>query len=292
MSRPLKFSDMKFEDIFAKLIEIGKWLDELAITRRERFDKATNMIGELIVEYYKAKANQEFDRSKNREMQNALFEAQPFLTIYDSFKDCRDDEFLRLLKVAVRGPEFSKDENAMSNEARNHLFAINLAARIKDRGLDVVGFKDININFENHQIAIQCKRPYSIERLEANINDAYEQMKTENSMTDDNNVRGIVAISVEKILGLDKNTFVFKTGQHIEEFIYREVDKLCDLHRTKWLHLMNINIFGIFFYFRFFAQVQDENDKVYTIDTPVLNLLISRDHPDAQLLLNLAVLLK
>lgn len=70
------------------------------------------------------------------------------------------------------------------------------------------------------------------------------------------------------------------------------MQKLYDAHRSKWDHLRNKNVFAVFFYFRLFALVKDENYKVYTIDSPIVNPLITPQHPDAAIFLKLARILE
>ena len=78
------------------------------------------------------------------------------------------------LRKALSGPFFPTDEDQNSNESRNTVFELNLAAKLAAAGLEpkLGTHADIEVVLLEKQLVIECKRPFSVRGLPRNIKDA------------------------------------------------------------------------------------------------------------------------
>jgi hypothetical protein len=129
----------------------------------------------------------------------ALTESQEFVTILPFLQSVPADCARRKLQVALRGPELPVDESETSNQARNTIFELNLAARLHRAGLDVEigGDADLEFTCEGIRWFGECKRPYKVETIEHNLGEACRQLGSRLSASR-LAARGLVAISVSR----------------------------------------------------------------------------------------------
>ncbi len=104
------------------------------------------------------------------------------------------------LKTILKGPLLPSDENANSNDARNVLFELNIAARLKHAGIEpsLGEHPDVRCEIAGKTLFIECKRPLTETRLGENIEHAANQLLTDLASVPD--AVGIIAVSVSKVL--------------------------------------------------------------------------------------------
>ena len=107
----------------------------------------------------------------------------------------------RTLQDILKGPLVpSQEKPGFTATPRNKFVELELAAHCSFAGCRLLGFDDLTFKFEGCRYVIECKRPWHKETLGNNIEKAYQQLR---SKLDGPNCRGIVAVAVEKVFGLD-----------------------------------------------------------------------------------------
>jgi hypothetical protein len=106
-----------------------------------------------------------------------------------------------LLRDVLRGPLAASKEDPISSEARNKFVELELAAHFSLAGFPLLGFDDLKFEFDGLSYLVECKRPSHAGTLDDNMSKAYTQLQ---SKLDHSTDRGIVAVAVEKILGLER----------------------------------------------------------------------------------------
>ncbi len=283
------------------LNEAKKWFQSKGIdTDNTRFAIITNYVELLAIEFEKYKAGQPHNfLALGNDIENSVYEAEAFILIYRFLNHVQSRQFDKLLKIIVKGPDYSVNEDPATNLHRNHLFELYLAAKLTEKGMTIKHYEDIVFDFDNFEFAIQCKRPFNINSLSKNINYAYNQLKRHNRLESEQRVRGIIALSVDKILGFDKfldDKGDFKIPKYedrhaVMKFITDSMDSMFNQYRTTWSHLLNSKVLAIFFFFRFPVIIISENNLLtnigYVVVTPLINKEIESLRSEYDLLIKL-----
>jgi len=105
----------------------------------------------------------------------------------------------RKIQIVLQGPELPVDEDQNSNEARNTMFELNLAARLQRAGIAVVPGQDTDLEFAYNGIRWfgECKRPYRVETVENNLGEACRQLG-ERLSASRLAARGLIAVSLSR----------------------------------------------------------------------------------------------
>ncbi|OGU71459.1 MAG: hypothetical protein A3H45_00050 [Ignavibacteria bacterium RIFCSPLOWO2_02_FULL_55_14] len=130
----------------------------------------------------------------------ALSECFEFGDIISQLQHLPHEVLAPKLKTILKGPLLPSDENANSNAARNILFELNIAARLKHAGIEpqLGEHPDVRCEIAGKTLFIECKRPFTETRLGENIEHAANQLLTDLASVPD--VIGIIAVSLSKAL--------------------------------------------------------------------------------------------
>ncbi len=132
----------------------------------------------------------------------ALTESREIATVIPFLKSIRSEIAAKKLGIVLKGPELPADEDTASNEARNTMFELNLAARLHRAGLAVdLSGADADLRFTCSGVLWfgECKRPYKIETIENNVGEGCRQLG-ERLGASRLAARGLLAISVSRPL--------------------------------------------------------------------------------------------
>jgi hypothetical protein len=120
------------------------------------------------------------------------------------------------LKDILKGPLVaSEEEPPTTDDARNKFVELELAAYCSSAGFRLLGFEDLKFAFEGHHYLVECKRPFSEANLDYHIEKGYSQLQRKLNHASD---RGIVAVAVEKVFGLDKRFREVESASSASEF--------------------------------------------------------------------------
>ena len=108
----------------------------------------------------------------------------------------------RTLQDILKGPLVPSQEKPGSTATpRNKFVELELAAHCSSAGFKLLGFDDLTFEFEGCRYVVECKRPWAKRTLGSNIEEAYKQLRSKLVGRD---CRGIVAVAIEKVFGLDR----------------------------------------------------------------------------------------
>ena len=195
----------------------------------------------------------------NEELWFSLLEATPFESIYEAFKHLKDHEIpKRKLTDILSGPFLPKEEESGTSSVnnRNYLFELELASKLKSKGITITGFDDVKFQFESIDFIIECKRIFSDRTVRANIEKAYEQLKKQ--MGTNEKKRGIIALSIEKICQTD-HLYFEATEAKTETRINQYIDSFIKDNKQYWEKIVDIRIIGIFIILKFIVIIEPQH---------------------------------
>jgi len=259
----LEFGKTTFKELTSNLELVEKWLCANGINiKGSRFEAVKKNAIEIANYQEQGKTSEIIAQLGNKTVIASLIEAAPFNDIYMAFKSLKSHEIPRSrLKSIIAGTFLIEDEDATTNQARNSLFELELAVLIKSKGIGILNFNDISFNLENAIFNIQCKRPMSTKSLDANVQEAISQAFAFFKKVDVGiDCRGIIAVSIDKILGFDKDKIINTPNSvSLENYIKMRSKALVDQMGYVWNKIKDPRILAVFVFFKGVAQVQETN---------------------------------
>lgn len=120
------------------------------------------------------------------------------------------------------------DEEGKTNP-RNLLFEIECGTILLEAGYQIIGWDDVTTKFNDRTLNVQCKRPLHQKNLRQNLLNAYNQLWDRTKKFEN---YGMIAVSAEKILELDRNILESTKGGKTFEYlasitkeIFKEIEK-------------------------------------------------------------------
>jgi hypothetical protein len=198
-------------DILADVVNACQWFEEIGIpTTSTRPEAIRNYLHGLLDTTTPAAALPGVDATEE-DVYYVLSDGDGFGRIATEMKklspQLSPQAYAKLkdtLRDILKGPLAASQEKTSTNDndARNKFVELELAAHFASAGFRIIGFEDLKFEFEGHHYLVECKRPFSQAKLDDNIEHGYTQLKRELGPTE----RGIVAVAVEKVFGLDQRT--------------------------------------------------------------------------------------
>lgn len=167
------------------------------------------------------------------------------------------------LNSVFSAPLLMMDENPNTNEGRNTLFELRLFARLISKGFNPQlspTHPDILLQINNHHYAFECKRPFKVDTLVSNVNDAISQL-TRYSL-DSKDCYGIVAVSITRCIHPGDKRLEVPSEQIAKAKLQQEMKKIVDSYRPSIFSDFSIRIPALFIEFSDRAVI----DKPYNID--------------------------
>jgi len=256
----LEYEGFSLKQISAGLDCVEKWLNDkgIAVTNNRFAEIKENML--MINTFYGQGRLDELPPVwGNEKIIASIVEATSFVNIYKAFKDFKDHRIPRKsLKKAVEGPYLSQDENGKTNEARNFLFELELAAIFTLKGLEVLDFNDVSFKLDDAICNIQCKRPMSGKSLNGHIKKAVQQGQNFFDREKSGLVpRGIIAISIDKMLGTDKQVIRTLTAHTLENHVNNKLKEFVEQHNDKWSMIKDHRFLAVFVFMRAVVEVKN-----------------------------------
>lgn len=242
--RPMSFNFRKnsFSEIAESLNKTGLWLGRLGLqTKDTRFEEILFLNNE-ITEYHKNNQVEELiEKYGNLKLWYALTEAVTFIQIYTAFNVAKSHELPRAkLKKMLSGPYHSWDEelNTGDTEPRNILFELESGAILKQAGVEITGFDDVDFVYERTEFNVQCKRLHSGKMVDANVSDAISQFNRK--MRGKQNLKGILCFSMDKLSGKENMVLNSKSPSDVQPSLSMVIRPFLEKHRTLWQDQPNI----------------------------------------------------
>jgi hypothetical protein len=129
----------------------------------------------------------------------------------------------------------SEEESGPTADPRNKFVELELAAHLSSAGFKLLGFDDLEFEFEGHRYLVECKRPSREGTLDDNIQKAYSQLRKK---LDGPSSRGMVAVAVEKVFGLDNRFLMVDTPSPVSALAVSISEQFRDKvakYESQWL---------------------------------------------------------
>jgi hypothetical protein len=161
----------------------------------------------------------------------------------------------RTLSESLRGQLCPSNEDTQSSDARNKFFELELAAHLSVTGVKLVGFDDVQMEFEGYRYVIECKRPFLDDTFEGNLGKAYSQLGKRLKGPMD---RGIAAIAIEKVLTLDDKVHQLDSSVEANDFAKAHCETLKQ-RIVAYGTTPDVRIVGVLFVSRFLMHLQERS---------------------------------
>ncbi|MCX5732753.1 MAG: hypothetical protein NTW68_00310 [candidate division NC10 bacterium] len=137
-----------------------------------------------------------------------------------------DREILRPRLINVlRGPRLPADEDATSktnsNGPRSTLFELNVAAILRDAGLqpELAVHPDVRCRVGDTPLFFECKRPISEARVAKRITEAGQQLQADLAAYASVDACGIIVLSLAKLFSPSQTPFPINTQRAAQDFL-------------------------------------------------------------------------
>ena len=194
-----------FDETIAYLDEIDQWLRGCGLKAHDRIRKYRKNIKEMI-EFQGWDENletlQNITEGRRREIFWSYVEVDEFVRAVRPLRAALGDELPAVpIRRALNGPadlSLETQRSSQGRQGRNFMFELVMGGRLAKGGF-VPAFDqgpDIQFNYPSLRVAMQCKRPFSMDGMEETIGKAISQLK--NDRADLN----IIAVSVSRLWNL------------------------------------------------------------------------------------------
>jgi hypothetical protein len=247
-------SHRRLDDQFvAELDRIAAWLVQQGVRRQNRFQLYRQNIAWLRahdLESERAQVYADFEkRGRITEVLSTFVETIEMVETISTLLDAGVVVPAELLKRAFSGPVDTFRENACSNLARNAMFELTMGAMAARRELNPIlstHNPDVQFEFENRRVSLECKRVISESKVFERIEEGTEQLaKSVRSGTDD---IGIVAISLAKLFNPGDRIAVVPEGVHPHDLLSQEIQQMLRRAEPALARLMRPSVTAILFY--------------------------------------------
>jgi len=188
-----------FNELIADLDEIDHWLRGSGLQAHDRIRKYRKNIKQMIDLQSRddqLETLQNVTEDRRREIFWSYVEADEFVRAVKPLRAALGDELPAApVKKALDGPADVFLETQKSNSGRNFMFELIMGGRLAMGGFVPAFDKgpDIQFQYRGHRVAMQCKRPFSMEGVEETIGKAIDQLK------EDSADLSIIAVSVSRL---------------------------------------------------------------------------------------------
>ena len=255
------FHKVDYDIILKRLNETRDWLSNIKLKiDGSRFSDILEHVN-LICDYHEQNKVQDLlDNFDNEILWYALLESGAFLDIHQAFKKLKSHQIPRAKLVEIlKGPFLPKDEDpvAQNIHSRNTLFELQIAAKINNAGIEVIGFDDIDFILDEQQFNAQRKRIHSLKRIEENVQKAYEQIQSR--LKNNENQKAIICISIDKLAEKDGKILRVKRAKDIAPEMVRSTSDFIETYKKYWQNFVDIRLIATLVYFQAAAIVEDLN---------------------------------
>jgi hypothetical protein len=188
-----------FDELIANLDDIDDWLRRRGLQAHDRIRRYRKNIKEMIDLQRRdehLETLQNITEERRREIFWSYVEAEEFARAVRPLRQVLGDQVgAAPIKRALDGPADLFLETQRSSQGRNFMFELIMGGRLAKGGF-VPAFDegpDIQFQYRGLRVAMQCKRPYSMDGMEETIGKAIDQLK------EDGAELSIIAVSVSRL---------------------------------------------------------------------------------------------
>jgi len=200
---------------------------------------------------------------KNEVLINILAETNAVITIFEGLRNSADADLKRRLTAFVAGRDVLSAETAQGNNfARNVGFELEVAAGFARPGLPInlEGNGDLSVTVGEDTLAVECKRPFSYGKLEANLKDACRQLVLRyDSNAEPQKARGLAAISISKMENDGRQILRAPRESDINMIVENAFDSCIRRYHPLWGNINDSRTVAISLHLNAPAMVEDLN---------------------------------
>lgn len=242
------FERYDFSDTLSRLDDISHWLNDLGFITPHR----VRVYGRNIRRMIEVQASGGMEAlqatipfAKAREILWSYVDADEFVRAVAALRNRLGDEAAASpIEKALNGPADLFLENANNSDGRNFMFELIVGGRLAAAGFRPSFDKgpDVQVEFADLQVGIQCKRPFSTSGLEKNIRKAIHQLQA--CKTDLN----LIAVSVSRLLNSGDPDSIPEVAHHElgHSYLHAQIQKIAKQTRRFWFGTLDRA--GILFY--------------------------------------------
>ncbi|GJL66428.1 MAG: hypothetical protein NPIRA05_13990 [Nitrospirales bacterium] len=257
-----------YENIYKDYADAIEWIRSLGVEitsgRTQFYEK---VVGKWTNEYRTASEQQ--GKEIFPDFVSSVFEIMDFIDIYKSLKNVPASQLLSIaskLQKGVNGPINSATETNESSTARNFIFEALVAARSHrpEKGVQAIfdSPSDTGFRINGKNVWVECKRITSLEKLEANVSKACNQLESSLKRDKTTQHRGLVAIDFTKILHQGDKLYVKQNDRELLDGINSIMDQMIGQCSKEWekVYLRKSNkIVGTLLRFSTMATSEERN---------------------------------
>ena len=239
---------------------VEKWFNSNGISvAKNRFAEVKENMFTISTLYRQGKLNELPPAWGNEKIIASIVEATSFVNIYNEFRDYENCPTLQdSLQRVIKGPYLSQKEDGTTNDARNILFELELAATFASKGIKILDFNDVSFELEDTIWNIQCKRSINVRNLEGHIERAVQQGQHFFNQTKSKLApRGIIAISIDKILGTDKAVIRTLDSNALKSYVDNKLNEFVKQCSHKWNKIIDGRFLAVFIFMRAVVEVSN-----------------------------------
>jgi hypothetical protein len=274
---------------YQKLDEACDWLTNIGInystTRVGRYRR----IFAALAQYQGATIGEFFKKYKLTDFVNAAHETDQIVRVYEGLHHSKDPDLTARLKAAVRGHDlFVLDTEDRSG--RDFMFELTVAAKFARHGykINFGASADVDVVVDGVPLFVECKRPKSKGSVQRNIKKGLKQLVDRyDASPAPEAARGIVALSVGKVLNPNLGLLEGITPKEVSELAARHNDLILYKHQKHWQSGQDKRTLGALLILDTPGRITSEN-KLVTIHEVILNNSLPIASEDKQFLENIS----
>jgi hypothetical protein len=236
---PFRYTSLPYLELARRLEVACQWLTELGIAySHTRVGKYRKILEHLAHRQIAGTLQSISDSYTEDECNNALFEVQQILDIYDGLSGTECQGLAGRLKETVRGHEFYVLANE-SRSGRDISFELLVAAKYApekgrmtfDHGADMAMTLANGAPFY-----IECKRLKSPDKIESRIKEGLKQLEQRyDQSASPDRARGMLALSIDKIIDVERKTITALNDEDLSQRMANHVFGFIRAYQRYWI---------------------------------------------------------
>jgi len=249
----VKYTAFTETNLFADLDEIDAWLAERGITQRNRLRIYRQNLLAMRERERKIGAGEVYAEAEKSgrltEVLASYVEGAEFVDALTTLRNRKVDIPDELLRRALDGSPDAALESAKNNQGRNAMFELSIGAMIARQHFQPTlstGNPDVEFQFENRRVLMECKRALSeagvLQVLEDGIHQLRKQVKSSNGVV------GLIAVDISRVFYRGEGYWVAPANSDVHEILSEMIRRFLDSIGDRVLRMREAAATGALFY--------------------------------------------
>lgn len=261
----MKEEHQNFEEFKSDVESLCEWLQSLGVKfekgRVAQYLRTQKAISEHIAKGNPAESESSVDFAQQADN---FHDVSELLFIQQQLGDYDSKVFKTTLQLAVKGPILLSDETPGTSDARNRVFELAMAGRLRQAGFKprFVEPADAVVTVDGVTCSLECKRIQSEDGLEDAIERGYSQTKhrIQGSLA---NTRGLIAVDISKVINpTGEQYFSATSSAHLAHIVEQPLIKFFERNEQKFRKNFYPFIATILIYLRTPAVIEEGGEHL------------------------------